>query len=355
MRRTLRSAVAAVLLCSILAGCAVTDNSEAATADVITESTTVATTEATTEPTTEATTTTEPEPKPIEFKPKVMSSLFRDIMGDDMCEAYYSYIDALMNGEDTFAVKSEDDYGWMLGQFPCNFSPVVDKFVGSDYASGYKKGRGKFNYLTSREDFVQKEAEFEKLVTDILGETMNEDFTDFEKVFALYIYFADNYKYDYDTLEKMKDDPFVELSPYNFLMEKTGICSECAPAFSYLLLQAGVDATVVGGGDHCWSYVTIGGKNYHVDPTFAMSSGDNLAYLMMTDEQREAEGDFVKKDMTVACHYKGQYNGEKYTADDDYFAPLWNGFLLQWDRENKKIDYSDYSGNVHTFDYSSFE
>lgn len=41
--------------------------------------------------------------------------------------------------------------------------------------------------------------------------------TYFEKVLALYLYFSKNYTYDYDSLEKMKTDPFMEFSAYSFL------------------------------------------------------------------------------------------------------------------------------------------
>ena len=347
-------AVSVVLLCGILSGCSMAEPITTITpSSAVTESTTGSAAGSTSETTLE-TSETEPERGHFEFKHKVMSSIFRDIMGDDMCEAYYSYVDAVMTGKDSFSVKSNDDYDWMLGQFPCCFFPVVDKYVESDYGSGYKKGKGTFHYVTSREEFEQKEAEFEKLVTDILNENLRDDYSDFEKVLALYLYFADNYTYDYKTLEQMETDPFVELSPYRFLTEKTGICSECAPAFSYLLLEAGVDATVAGGPDHSWSYVTINGKNYHIDPTFAMSSGDDLSFLMMTDGQRELEGDFVRGDMTIACHYKDEHNGENYVADDDYFSTLWGCKFTSWDRENKIIYYADQDGNSASLDYSSY-
>ena len=308
----------------------------------------------TTSATTEQTIETEPETGHYEFRPKVMSSIFRDIMGDGMCEAYYSYIDAVMNNEDSFAVNSVNDYDWMLGQFPGFFSPVVAQYAGSNYDGGYSDGRGTFHYVTTREVFELKESEFETLVTDILNEALRDDYSDFEKVLALYIYFSQNYTYDYDTLDRMDNEYVDNLSPYRFLTEKTGICSECAPAYSYLLLQAGVDATVAGGGEHCWSYVTINGRNYHVDPTFAMSSGVDLSYLMMTDERREIEGGFTRDDMCVGCHYKSDRNGEEYTAADDFFAPLWGCYLVSWDHADKVIVYEDTEAVRHTFDYSSF-
>ena len=59
--------------------------------------------------------------------------------------------------------------------------------------------------------------------------------------------------------------------------------------------------------------------------------------------------------MTVACHYKDERNGDQYSAEDDFFAPLWGGYLTSWDHEKKLIYYVDKDGEDDTFDYSSFE
>ena len=292
-----------------------------------------------------------------EFKTYVMPTIFADIMGEDMCEAYRSYVDAVLAGENSFKVKSDNDYGWMLGQFPDRLYPIFDVYVESDYGGGYNNGTGTFHCNIPKEELFKKEAEFETLVTDILNENLRDDYSDFEKVLALYIYFYDNCTYDYDEVELTPLEMYG--SPYRVLTEKTGICGELSTAFSYLLLQAGVDSTTCGGyshnvGDaHGWSYITINGRNYHVDPTFAMSNPGSMAYLMMNDSQREIEGGFVKSEMCVGCHYKDEHNGDKYDANDDFFAPLWSGTLISWDHDKKLIRYYDMDGNEATFDYSA--
>ena len=100
--------------------------------------------------------------------------------------------------------------------------------------------------------------------------------------------------------------------------------------------------------------MTINGKNYHVDPTYAMSSDINLSYLMMTDETREVRDGFPKKNNVIANHYKDDHNGDKYDANDDFFEPLNDGHLISWDPEKNLIYYSDVDGNECTFDYSPF-
>ena len=355
MKRSLIRSVTVLVTACILAGCSATVDVTPSSSSVVTAT---ETTEAVTE-TTEATTTTEARGH-YEYKPVVMSSIFLDIMGEDMFDAYKNYIKAVQNGEEEFAVKSENDYDWMLGQFPSNFQPVYEVYTESNYAGAFKDGKATFQYKIPKEELAQKQAEFEEMVTGILNEVLRDDYSDVEKVLALYIYFANNYTYDYDTYNKMSDEAVQGICAYRFFTTKHGICAECSVAFSFMLLQAGVDAVGCGGNresdgeGHAWTYVTINGKNYHVDPTFAMESGNCLSYFMMTDEQRYNEGGFKQEENRVACHYKSDRNGSEYTADDDFFAPLWGKYLTSFDTEKKIIYYTDIDGNQGEFDYSAF-
>ena len=360
MKRIVTTIISLAVLTACISGCSpaaiATDTTVTYETSLITEETTTTTTS---ETTTEATTTTEARGH-FEFKPIVCGPIFREYMGEDMYNAYVSYINAVRAGEDTFDVKDLDTYDWMLGQFPQTLYPVVGEYTESNYASGYKNGKGNFQYHLSKEKFAEKNAEFEKLVTDILNENLRDDYSDFEKILALYIYFSENYSYDYDTYDKMSEQYVDGLSPYRFLMTGHGICSECGPAFTYLLLQAGVQADNIGGNTeysgegHSWVYVTVNGKHYHVDPTYAMQSGLNLSYLMMTDEHREDEDGFKKSKNTIARNKKGDLRTSALDADDDFFAPLNHGFLSSWDHDKKIIYYTDMEGREQTFDYSPF-
>ena len=350
MKRPIATILCLAIGISALAGCSDktdTTSGSSITSEVTTE-TTIETTEETTVETTEAR-------GHYEFKPVVMSSIFREIMGEDMVEAYANYVEAFRNGEDSFAVKDANTYDWMIGQFPRRFYPVAEVYTESNYGSGYSDGTGTFQYKIPVEEFAAKNTEFEELVTNILNENLRDDYSDFEKVLALYIYIARNYTYDYETYYEMQDHSVADLSAYRFLTTGTGICSECAPAYSYLLLQAGVDATCCGGYDHEWSYVTINGRNYHVDATYAMGSDVCLSYLMMTDSRRETADGFPKSDNTIGCHYRDDHNGDQYDADDDFFAPLYGMTLSDWDPVANIIYCYDMDGNELEFDYSEFE
>ena len=153
-------------------------------------------------------------------------------------------------------------------------------------------------------------------------------------------------------------DTFVDYTTTCRLFEQgTGICFEVARAYSYLLMQAGVDATTVMGAGHEWSYVRINGVIYHVDPTFALDTGTSLAYFMMTDGQREATG-YGKDCFVFICNYSQDHPHPEYTADDDTFRPLWERqldaisprenslscwqYTEGWEKDYLSFDYTGY-------------
>ena len=115
-----------------------------------------------------------------------------------------------------------------------------------------------------------------------------------------------------------------------------GICSEIAPAYSYLLMQAGVDATTMIGSDHEWSYVRIGGHEYHIDPTFVLSSDESLEYFMMDDEQRALSG-FTRDYMFITSNYTQNHPHPEYTADDSTYSVLWGSRLEKILPEENKL------------------
>jgi hypothetical protein len=146
-------------------------------------------------------------------------------------------------------------------------------------------------------------------------------------------------------------------SSYRFFETGIGICHEISTAYSYLLLQAGVDATIMMGHDHQWSYVRINGHNYHIDPTFVISNQGSLSYFMMTDEQREATG-YSKAGYIICSNYTQDYPHPDYTADDDTFRPIWSHSLEAFFPSEDKIlcwQYDEgWEKNYMEFDYSGF-
>ena len=179
----------------------------------------------------------------------------------------------------------------------------------------------------------------------------------------MYVYFSDHYEYDYEMLERQKVDPFANICSLRFFTEDTGICQEVSAAYSYLLMQAGVEATVMSGKrgsdgvGHQWSYVRINGSDFHVDPTYVLSDKGSLSYFMMTDAQREAEDGYDPADFYITSHYSREHPHPDYAADDETFSAVWpyvfDGFLPEkdillgsrYDENGNRVDLEfDYAG-----------
>ncbi len=259
------------------------------------------------------------------FRPKVCSVYMKEVYGETMCEAWYHLVDAVMAGEDTFACPDQETYNWVMGQFPRLCFPVLTELIDYAYNRGHcvKNGVASFTYLVSREEASARIAEFAEQVEKILNETLKDDYSDFEKALALYDYFYRTYQYDWDTYEKMQETYLDYTTTLRLFRTGTGICGEIAPAYSYLLMQAGVEATVMIGNNHEWSYVRIGGRDYHIDPTFVLNSDESLAWMMMTDEQRAKDG-FEKGGYFIASNYSRDHAHPDYTADDSTYAAIWD-------------------------------
>ena len=296
----------------------------------------------------------------IHFQPKVASQYFVEVFGEEKVEAWFNLIDAVMAGEDTFACPDTETYNWVMGQFPNKCFPVINPVMGMlisyawDRENPVKNGTASFTYLVPREEAAAKIAEFATLVEDILNNTIKPDYSDFEKALSLYLYFQQNYTYDFKAAEDNEKGQADYVSSYRLLTGKTGICHEISNAYSYLLMQVGVDAMTVMGSNHEWSYIRLNGNNYHIDPTFALSvSRDDLSYFLMSDEKRCEDGFFNKANFLYCSNYSQDHPHPDYAASDNTFGDLQYGYYDSLDHENQILYYdvyNDFDGmSVKTF------
>ena len=300
------------------------------------------------------------------FQPKICSVYMEEVFGKDMCDAWYNLVDAVLKGENTFACKDQDTYDWMMGQFPEHCLPILPALI--DYAydrdNSVIDGVASFTWLVPPEEANARIAAFGAQIEGMLNEIFKDDWTDFEKVLALYQYFSEHYEYDFDTYEKMCDTYVDYTSCYRFLQTGIGICHEISAAYSYLLMQAGVQATTMSGNrsydheGHQWSFVRLNGKNYHIDPTYVLGSSGDLRYFLMTDEKREEEDCYDPATFYAVSHYSREHPHPDYTADDETFRPLWDLDLLTFYHDTHTVlgeKENDYGEWVQlTFDYEGY-
>ena len=359
MKKLLSLILALVLLLPVFAGC--TKTALPTASDVVTSSETVSRSDDV-----NASDITESDSEPVEaeptkwftFRPKVSSALVEEIYPESFFEAWSNLVDAVLAGEDSFECADQFTYNWMIFQFPDKYFPVFTQIFEPVYgADTVKDGIAHITYKVTKDEAAKMIEDFAELVEDIINATVRPDDSDFEKALALYSYFATTYTYDYETFEKMEFEYVNYTNTYRFMSSGVGICHEISAAYSYLLMQLGVDATIMMGPNHQWSYIRINGHNYHVDPTFALGEIVYLGYFMMTDEKR-AETGFEPKDYVITGNYSKEFGCPEYVADDETFLPYWFAHLDSIDRDTKTLrcwDYND-DGEQECFevDYSGF-
>ena len=362
MKKILSFIICFVIICSTVTSCSPKAPVE----------TTLAETSGTTEITTtvtEATTTTETSESEeselntrwFTLNPKVSSSFMLENFGKDKCDAWSNLVDAVMEGKDTFECVDKHTYLWMMNEFPDRYFPVIRAIIKTpdNYLDIEVNGTAPIEYKVSKEEAARMISEFTQLVEDIINENVKPEYNDFEKALALYNYFAITYVYDYDTARLIESNPSKVnyTSPYRLLSQKTGICSELSEAYSYLLMQTGVDATTVTVDKHEWSLIKLGDNYYHIDPTWVLENWYSLTFFLMTDEQRENQGGYNKSDFVYVSEYSPE---EKlvYPATDDSFSSMWDGHVVSFDTKTKTLEYTkfDEDGNEvsGTYDYSAF-
>ena len=291
------------------------------------------------------------------FNPHVFGSRYLEQFGEVTRDAFFAYCDALRNGEDSFACPDQDFAGWCSGRLSNFFFPVAREKIET---GAWADGRAKIIYLIPKEEFLAQEKEFEAAITGILNDSISNDYSDFEKILALYEYMTMNYTYDYEmydhTLEWMDKQ-----SPYRCLTEGRGICNEIAGLYNYLLLQVGIDSEEMGGtvhysGDyaegHSWVFVNLGGKCYHIDPTYGLTEDrPPLCYFMMTDQLREERDMFPIEEFTIAAGGDESRKLFEYEAVSSDYSDLWNGFYVGMDRAAHEVLYTTGDESVERFSY----
>lgn len=297
------------------------------------------------------------EPEKYTFNPHVHCGLISGVCTEEHWNSLYNLCDAIRAGEDTFECSSEDIYKW------CTDDTVIGSFLPASCTlvkpDGYEDGVGRIAYKMDKDEFLSREHAFEDEVCRILNEAVRSDYSDFEKCMGLYDYMTANFQYDYSDIDGQGVDDF---STYACLMSKKGICCEIAGAYSYLLLQCGVEAMPYAGsgsaGYHDWTYVVIGGRGYHIDPTWALYGGDeygvlSLTYFMETDEERIADG-FNREEFEAdwVWYWNTGYDRSIFPATDGRFEVLhdWATFR-NMDTEKNLIVYVSSDGVEKEFSY----
>lgn len=299
------------------------------------------------------------EPVPLEFNAHLYSPTVAQRIPQDYWDSLYNLCDALRAGETTFKCSSEDAYNWCtdVGVL-CNYFPAAGtriEGISDDFTPAFENGIGKIRYNVPIDEFIARQNDFEAMITDILNSNIESDDCDYEKALKLYLYMARNYEYfeDFDY-----DDNYV----YHTFVTKKGVCGNFAGVYTYLLLQAGIDAVHVGCFEedmcHAWTYAVIDGKGYYIDPTWARGYSYNgieyiyLDYFMMSSEDRIADGCPVNN-LTADVIPEFWLNQTSVTlpATDSAYNLREFCTFVRLDEDEKIMYYTDMSDNLREFYY----
>lgn len=315
--------------------------------------------EPTLEPTPEPTPAVTEEPEPAyEYNPHLFVPMIIEDVPQDYWDSFHNLCDALLAGETTFECSSEAAYKWatdvtVLAQlFPAACLKI--KAQSSDGSAPFENGVGKISYQIPVDEFLERQARFEKLVTGVLNEYLDADDDDFEKSLKLYDYVESNYTYNHDFIES-KTDGYV----YYTIMTHSGQCIDLSGVYVFFLLQAGVEAVSVGGRspdmDHEWTYLIIDGQGYYSEPTWSLKSPEEplaLYYFLMTTRRRAEDG-FNMEDLMVSLlpRYWVKFSSFEPSADCGEYCFPHGSFMTSLDEDDKTVHYTDCDGE-HELSYA---
>ena len=298
--------------------------------------------------------------EPFEFNPHIYSLFLDACYPEEYREAFFYLCDALCEGRDSFEVPSKEAYDFCMDPVTLNqLYPVAYKQISCD-SKGFENGTGYISYEIPVEEYLERQKEFQKDIEDVLSRYVKSDYSDLEKCLVLYDYMTSNYEFDHmDNVGQSNDG-----NCYACFKLKQGICSDLGTLYAYLLMQCGVDAIEVensglasSAGFHAWTYVSIGGKNYHIDVTAALISETSMSevsldHFLVTDTDRDAAGYIYDELEVPLIPYSLAKDCREYSfvADDESYRLPEGSYCTGYDTASNIIFYKDSDGE-HEFKY----
>ncbi len=280
------------------------------------------------------------------FKPHVMTEEIKQFYGEDFVNLFFGFCDALLNGDESYPCP-DSDTEFAIWETARSCFPLASEIAYTDYPDDFSSGTAKLLYHFDWNECHKRIEDFESRVESILNTFIPYSCSDTEKALRLYAYFAQECTYDGELLNDL-GRYLREGGARRTIMSGQGCCQEIAPAYAYLLLQAGVDAGICigsqqNGNSHEWNIINLNGKYYYVDPTYAMNRPQTLRYFGMTLEERVEQGSFLPD--TFYLFVIGEISANEFHCIDERFKPLWFSFNYEFD--DHILKYNDNLGQEY--------
>lgn len=279
------------------------------------------------------------------YDPYAIPDMYVEKYGEKFYTCYKGFCDAVLAGEDHFECPDYDTY-WKVLDVAWVFLPIttdcLDMPVYDD--NTIKNGVCEIVYRHSKEKHLNNVKEFLDKVKMIITTSLQEGDTEFEKALKLFQYCSTTFVYDYEQYETGKVSGDKQCGGYRIIMDEIGICQEYATAYAFLLLQAGMEADVVSGGNdevgHAWNIVEIEKKHYYMDTTFQSSRLGSPLYYFGVPADTYAE----LSEFPVSSHTIGGSANMKipYDISDKKFEKLRECSFYDINHEERTIDYEGY-------------
>lgn len=288
---------------------------------------------------------------PFEFNPYVITSEYEDLYGASFIGTYHAFVDAYLNYETDVACESAD-YAYLINGAVQTCFPVFSSDAYFDYDCLYDEVAKTIHICYTSESKSEHDSyvkTFVDTITDMIESSTQQGDNEILMAIELYTAFSSSLTYDYSSMENNSN---ADVTPYNAIINRTGICQSFAGAYTYLLLELGIDANICGGLTydntvaHEWTILKLHGKYYYADPTFenTETGGLGLRYFGMTTAEREAEGDFNPEYFNIGM--TNEIWAGDYQIDDPLFSDLRSCYEYEINHANNSISFYDEGGTI---------
>ncbi len=285
------------------------------------------------------------------FRPIVDSPFYENAYSKEHMQTFRNMMNALMEYKTEFVIEEGVEW-WEVEEFTPYMFPAYEYVVKQIDQNGLT---GNIVYKNDKESTETLIREFAEKVEWWINSCTKPEEPDVLKALELYHKLSLEFTYDYDVYNSITQGEFFEedISPYHAIMESTGVCQSIAPAYSYLLMQVGIDACPAGGllndnsAAHVWTALKLYDKWFFADITYENtdgSEGKRLYYFGETTEKRANEDNYSIDTMNI-----GECNcvwAKDFDFSDERF------FVLDNISEVKEMTYDSDNVIIEGLDYS---
>lgn len=172
-------------------------------------------------------------------------------------------------------------------------------------------------YIISKSKIPSYIKKFNKTVNSIIKK-VDSDFSAFQKALIVHDEIIKRCQY--------KNSGDISFTSYGALVNKKTVCEGYSRAFCYLLSKLGIESKVINNQskEHCWNYVKIGGKWYHVDVTSDDPTPDTCGYVshkyfLMSDSKIKSTNYNYHQGYKNDITYKSTYKCSSKKYDKSFF------------------------------------